>query len=47
MSDSKTGWSREFDESIALPAGGKLVTLRDAANYLTALPDDEAAHPEW
>jgi hypothetical protein len=42
-----SGWSREFDESIALPGGGKLVVLRDAANYVTALPAKEAALPEW
>jgi hypothetical protein len=34
------------DEPIALP-GGKLVTLRDAANYITALPRKEADAPEW
>jgi hypothetical protein len=47
MSERKSGWSREFDEPIALPGGGKLVTLRDAANYITALPAKEAALPEW
>ena len=26
----RTGWSREFDDPIALPGGQKLVTLRDA-----------------
>jgi hypothetical protein len=31
MSEGKSGWSREFDEPIALAEGGKLVTLRDAA----------------
>jgi hypothetical protein len=41
-----SGWSREFDESIELPDGNKLVTLRDAANYITALPAKEAALPE-
>jgi hypothetical protein len=43
----KIGWSREFDEPIALPDGGKLVVLRDAANYITALPAKEAALAEW
>jgi hypothetical protein len=41
MSQHSSGWSREFDEPIALP-DGKLVTLRDAANYITALPKKEA-----
>jgi hypothetical protein len=30
-----------------VPDGGKLVTLRDAADYITALPDEEAELPEW
>jgi hypothetical protein len=47
MSEFSSGWRREFDEPIALPVGGKLVLLRDAANYITALPAKEAALPEW
>jgi hypothetical protein len=47
MSERKSGWSREFPEPIALPDGGKLVVLRDAAAYITALPAKEAALPEW
>src|SRR6059036_1350929 len=47
MSESKSGWGREFDEPIALPEGRKLVRLRDAADYITALPAKEAALPEW
>jgi hypothetical protein len=39
-------WSREFDEPIALP-GRKLITLRDAADYVTSLQREEAAAPEW
>jgi hypothetical protein len=30
-----------------LPNGRKLVSLRDAANYITALPKKEAHAPEW
>jgi hypothetical protein len=47
MLEQRPGWSREFDEPIAVPDGGTLVTLRDAADYITALPDEEAALPEW
>ena len=47
MSESSSGWSRKFDEPIALPDGRKLVTLRDAASYITALPKKEADAPEW
>jgi len=41
------GWGREFDEPIALPDWRKLVVLRDAASYITALPKKEADAPEW
>jgi hypothetical protein len=41
------GWSREFEDPIPLPGGRKLITLRDAADYMTALPKKEAAAPEW
>jgi hypothetical protein len=47
MSELSSGWSRQFDEPIALPDGGKLISVRDAANYITALPAKEAASPEW
>jgi hypothetical protein len=47
MSERKSGWSREFAEPIALPDGRKLVVLRDAADYITALPAKEVALPEW
>ena len=41
------GWQRKFENPIALPDGRKLVTLRDAADYITALPKKESALPEW
>ena len=43
MSARSPGWSREFDEPIPLPDGRTLVTLRDAASYITALPKTELA----
>ena len=30
------GWRRKFEDPIPLPNGKKLVTLRDAADYITA-----------
>jgi hypothetical protein len=36
-------WSARFDEPITLPDGRTLKTLRDAANYITALPKAEHA----
>jgi hypothetical protein len=41
------GWQRKFEDLIPLPAGRKLVTLRDAADYITRLPKKESALPEW
>jgi hypothetical protein len=41
------GWKRRFDETIPTPKGKPLVTLRDAAAYITALPKKDADTPEW
>jgi len=40
-------WSREFDDPISLPNGRKFITLKDAANYIIALPKAEHNAPEW
>jgi hypothetical protein len=40
-------WKTEFDEPIPLPKGKPLVTLRDAANYITKLPKPEHQAAEW
>ena len=42
-----TDWSREFGEPITLPKGHQLVTLRDAALYITKLPKAEQHLSEW
>ena len=47
MSERSSGWSRKLDEPIALADGGKLATLRDAADYITGLPKRESDLPEW
>ena len=41
------GWQREFEDPISLPGGRKLLTLKDAAEYITGLPKKESALPEW
>ena len=41
------GWSRHFDEPIPLPRGRQMVTLKDAATYITKLPKAELAIAEW
>jgi hypothetical protein len=40
-------WSRPFDEPIHPPKGKKLVTLKDAAAYILALPKSKQQSPEW
>ena len=37
----------KFDEPIPLPKGKLLITLRDAANYITKLPKAEHEAEEW
>jgi hypothetical protein len=41
------GWSQKFPEPIPLPKGKSLVTLRDAASYITKLPKAEHSAKEW
>jgi hypothetical protein len=43
----REGRQREFDDPIPLPDGRTLVTLRDAATYITELPKKESAASEW
>jgi hypothetical protein len=40
-------WSTPFADQISLPGGRELVTLKDAATYMTGLPKKETALPEW
>jgi hypothetical protein len=40
-------WSIRFPEPIALPDGGKLVTLKDAGAYITQLPKKTQATTAW
>ena len=40
-------WSKKFFEPIILPDGRKLVTLRDAATYVTSLPKSEHNAEQW
>ena len=47
MSARSSGWSRKFDEPIALAGGRRLVILHDAASYITALPDKDSSAAEW
>jgi hypothetical protein len=42
-----TDWSREFEDPISLLKGRQLIMLRDAATYITKLPDEEHLALEW
>ena len=44
---ARTRLGREFDDPAELPDGRALVTLHDAATYITDLPKKESAAPEW
>jgi hypothetical protein len=44
---SAPNWSREFEDPIVLTDGRKLVTLRDAATYITKLPKAEQDLEIW
>jgi hypothetical protein len=41
------GWKRPFDDPIPLPHGRRLVTLEDAGNYITKLPQAVHETAEW
>ena len=41
------GWHRRFEDPIPLPRDRRLVTLKDAGNYITKLPKAEHSAPEW
>ena len=41
------GWKRPFEDPISLPRGRPLVTLKDAADYITRLPMAEHKSQEW
>jgi hypothetical protein len=40
-------WFRRFYDPIILPDGRKLLTYRDAAEYITALPKAEYDAADW
>ena len=42
----KAGWRRPFEEPIEIN-GRTLETLRDAGEYIAALPKKKHAAPEW
>jgi hypothetical protein len=40
-------WSTSFEDPIVLPNGRQLLTVKDAADYITGLPKKESDLPEW
>ena len=48
LSEAKVvSWNKSFFDPIELPEGKPLVTLRDAATYITKLPKGEHDAAEW
>lgn len=43
----KIDWQRKFQDPIPVPHGPKLITLWDAAGYITTLPRDDQQLPHW
>jgi hypothetical protein len=41
------GWQRKFDDPIPVPKGESLLTLKDAAKYVVALPAKTSAREPW
>ena len=40
-------WSTAFADPVPLPGGRKLLTRKDAADYIAKLPKSESDLPEW
>jgi hypothetical protein len=40
-------WSRRFEDPIERPDGRKMLTLKDAADYITKVPRAVHEAPEW
>jgi hypothetical protein len=40
-------WQRRFEDPIPLPDGRTLHTLRNAADYITALPQEQSELAQW
>ena len=40
-------WSTRFEDPIILPDGRKLLTLKDAADYVTKLPKEQSDLAQW
>jgi hypothetical protein len=47
MMSGVMGWNQAFSEPVPVPGGKQLVTLRDAALFVTTLPKAEHGAPEW
>jgi hypothetical protein len=47
MMERDKGWFRPLDDAIILPGGRALRTLRDAGEFIAALPKVKHYHPEW
>jgi hypothetical protein len=44
---AKKNWTRPFEDPIVLPDGRKLLTLKNAADYIMKLPKAEQKQEKW
>jgi hypothetical protein len=44
---AKKDWRRPFEDPIELADGRKLITLKQAADYIMKLPKAEQQHEKW
>ena len=47
ISPPPMSWSLKFDEPITVGKGKPLITLRDAANFIMALPPRQTMKAHW
>src|SRR5579872_1853485 len=43
----KIGWPRTFEDSVLLPDGRELITLKSPADYIMTRPKAEQKHEKW
>jgi hypothetical protein len=45
--EAAMSWSRRFADPVPLPGGGEIATLREAGDFIIALPEREHGLAHW